>query len=942
MRRVLAPFLLLLGVMQPALRAQSPWLTENFSTATAARWHALSGDWTFREGTAAIATTAYDRILAGPLALPGRCDWTIEVSLRGPRAGLVFGMEDTATHALAHMVRFDDNALLSGYFSAGGEFIATGTFPLPAAATEWTLLRVAVSPGKRQYEMFVNGASVGVDHRLLFPAGLAGLQASEGSSQFRSVTITGSMPLPLAPQRRGTPAQFSHVRFVRAGANNVTIYNPADEAFQALDMQGKILSNQHAKSPTPTLPSAKRFGREFIATTAGISVTEAGSDKVSLLPLPLVAPSALIVGRDSVIYVADAVQRCVIALTPAGRILATFTGRSVGGLIAPRGLDFVGPSRIVIADDSRLILAGTDLAEPLSVEAVSATSALCSWHPADTRSPFVEWSADGHPSVRSGAQESGGQALVTLHGLAPATRYSLRFSDGVRIIPAAPVRSEEFRFVTPPSDSSRMLCTRLRVLCLVYRSITYRDRYPAERFPRVPDGRTLGDSDLTLLKDACAFNREFYFRNSGCRLVLDFDFAVVEEPLTLADCGGTDPYWLSPNERVTRDVARAAASFGIPPERYAGVVIPYAWVNYPPRRTSALADPGRIDSVSIRQAYGGGTLGVPAPWKYGATTGYTANPFQDRFSRQDWLITHEFHHQIDALLDASGSPGYHHADQPWKMPGRFGEDFDFNAHIIRNAPVSWWLTMKFGTLVTTADADGDTVPDDDPSLPLDEKRLGGNPRLRDTDGDGLSDFAEVMAGTSHGTSLTNSDTDGDGLPDGRDPEPLYPFPPEITRSPTSLRPFGGTDGAEIRWWWTADALWISSVTDRPEGLLVQIDAACDGWFHGFDNYQVRVRDGVRPEDPEYYLRDCSSWTDPPHDRKDILSPSLLGVTSAAEGDSAHPRSVLTVRIPRDEAHGLRLAPGEELGIRIGVQTVNDRWMWEELCERNYMMKVRLR
>ena len=98
-------------------------------------------------------------------------------------------------------------------------------------------------------------------------------------------------------------------------------------------------------------------------------------------------------------------------------------------------------------------------------------------------------------------------------------------------------------------------------------------------------------------------------------------------------------------------------------------------------------------------------------------------------------------------MEASGFPDYYHSDLPWKMEGRFGEDFDFNAHIIRRAPPEAWLGLAFGSLEQTKDADHDGVPDDDPSLPLDEGSLRGDPSKKDSDNDGLADLEEVMAGS---------------------------------------------------------------------------------------------------------------------------------------------------------------------------------------------------
>ncbi len=954
MTRSITAVLAVLGLVS-TLHAQHVWFAEDFSAPPpASRWHAATGSWAFATGSARLNTAAYDQLLASGYYVYDTHPWSAEVSLRGTRAGLFFGLEDTSSRALAHMVRFDDGSMLTGYFDAAGEFTATGSFALPSPQKEWNLLRIDVDPAHRRYSVSVDGVLAGVDTSLLFPSGFFGLQGSEGVSEFRSVRIFSDVAAPSAPRaHRGTVPRFNHVTFVRAGQNNVTIYNPEARAYQALDLQGKLLREQNGRPPAPPEPRARRGDLEVEASADGLTLTDTRDGAVRTVPVRFGHPTAVLVDADTTIYVADAARRTIVAVPIHGGPIRTLEGKSIGGFLAPRGLDFSSRHQIVVADYNRIVFVDGSLGESPAVRIVHPTTIAATWIPAGAPHPVVRLRRDGGAwkSFAAGTDKKSGEASVLLPGLQPAARYCVIFSNAFKVIPPAGVFSREYRLATPPADSTHMLYARLPVLCMVYRSIDYRDRYPAGRYPRVPPGRRLTDEDIEELRQACRFNAEFYFRNSGCRLLLDFDFFVVEEPLRLRDVGDQDPYWLSPNDRVARDVEHAAQSFGKTPARYAGVVVPYAWENYPPHRTSALADPSKQDTVSIRQAYGGGTLGVPAPWKYGTGAGYTANPFQDRFSRQDWLITHEFHHQLDALLDASGEPGYYHADQPWKMPGRFGEDFDFNAQIIRKAPVEWWLAMKFGTLEETADADHDSVPDNDPRLPFDEKRLRGNPRRIDTDGDGLTDLAEVMAGSSRGTLLDNRDSDADGIEDGADPEPLYPFPPEIPRLPAGQlspsRPFATLHGsmgpADLSWAWTDSALTIACDAPLPAGVLIQIDASCDGWFHGFDNFQIRIgRDTVAATVLDYYLRDCSSWTDPPRDRKDLLRPQDLKLIAGKTGDSTAVRYQTIVRIPRCDAYGLSLQRGKTIAIRLGLQTATDRWVWEELLERNAMMKVALK
>jgi hypothetical protein len=69
-----------------------------------------------------------------------------------------------------------------------------------------------------------------------------------------------------------------------------------------------------------------------------------------------------------------------------------------------------------------------------------------------------------------------------------------------------------------------------------------------------------------------------------------------------------------------------------------------------------------------------------------------------------------------------------------------------------------WETANFGNLAQTASGD----PDSDGLTNLQENSAGTNPTSSDTDGDGLSDRAELV---THLTDPKKADTDGDGLSD---------------------------------------------------------------------------------------------------------------------------------------------------------------------------------
>ena len=966
MNRTLLSCFVLVALVSSGL-AQSVWFEEKFDQSTT-QWFPVSGsaEWSFTGSELRCVTKGYDQLLASGFYAVGTTPYSFEVAMRGSRAGIYFHLDAMTSKPFSHMIRFDDQSILTGYFNGAGEYHATNTFESPFPPTEWLTLRIDIDPVKGRYGVFVNGSLLGVDSVMMFRSGYLGLQASDGIAEFRSVRVFGSseqkpLPKPLA----GDEVRFQHVRYVKSEGNDVVIYSPEAGLLQTLDGKGRLKGEKliHVAPQTPW--KAVVGYHTFIIEGSRILVMDSGGALVDSLVDRISTPTSVTGGTVNgkpVLYVTDPGINAVMMFDEQRKLIKTFSAASIGGFRGPLSLDHYGSDQLVIADFDRLVFVGNSLddIEP-TVRFSSPTEAEIIWARTSDAPAKLDFfrQAEISPFISNDGMFNG----VRVTGLRPLTRYSYYLSPVLRTIPLSASYSRLYRMTTPPEDSAMMAYTRLPLMYMVYRTVSYRDKYPKDHFPNIPDGRTLTDEEILYLKQATDFNSEFFFRNSACRVMLNFDFAIVEDTLWLHDVGDQDPYWLSPNERVTKDFELQAARFGKKPEQYAGLLCPYAWVNYPARRGTQ-RDPSAADSVKIRQAYGGGTYGVPAPWRYGKTAGYTGNPFQDTFSRQDWLITHEFHHQLDALMEASGFPDYYHSDLPWKMEGRFGEDFDFNAHIIRRAPPEAWLGLAFGPLEQTKDADHDGVPDDDPSLPLDEGSLRGDPSKQDSDNDGLADLEEVMAGSSLGAKLDNRDSDDDDLPDGSDPEPLYEFNGSVKRGIASTYVGSVQQNdllADVYAGWDDRYFYVRYEADRPAHILVQVDANADGWFHGFDNIQSRI---LAYEDSlsvaSFYLRDCSHWIQPPKDRRDILKNSDLLVDVQKQGIEVTGRPVrirgrgifsplrtridtyvLTAKIPRLPVYGFDLHHGKKIGLRIGLQTTADLWVWHELFERNYMMEVKL-
>lgn len=903
---------------------QTTWFADDFNGPFARYWHADAGDWTAEDGRIRIETENDDLLLAAPYYLFDNAPYAIEVRLRGDRAGVYFCLDDTATNVLSHMVRFEGASLLCGYFDGAGEYTTTRSFAIkPASAWRW--LQIVVEPGQGKYTVSVDGDSLGADE-LIFPSGYVGLQASSGDSEFDEIKILGAQkPFPPKPPAVGEPVQFNHVRYVRSLGRNVVLYNPELGLLQTLSPDGKLVRQEPAESSGSGFGGVFHHGKIYSIAKDKIVISDLANAATDSITEHLVAPAQLLMDEDGSMYVADVGAKAILKFDAEGHFVTAFSASSIGGLLAPRGLSFHREEDIVIADYDKLVFMNKSLEElQTDVTFPSPTQAAISWRETVLDTPRVGFRPDkgGWRDVLGDIDFIEHQYRVTLDDLNPLQRYTYQVSPTLQTIPRKAGQTYASRFSTPPTDPAMMALTRLPILVLVYRNVRF---HPDGGVPQAQEIHTLSDSDIAVLKQAAEFNREFYFRNTACRLLLHFDFHVVEDTLVVSDIGNRESVFVASNARMIRDFEFTADGIGKPPDAYAGLVCVYPWQDVIATELST------------------------ENWKYRDTTWFTVIPFE-RSSRPDWLIADELHHQMDRMMAVSEHREYPDVGQPWKLPGRFGEDFDFVAHALRSVNPEWWLHLKFGELTQTQDADGDGVPDADTSLPFDEQRLFGNPNSSDSDADGLSDLEEIMSGTHNGTRLNAKDTDGDGLIDSVDPEPLYPIlaarskSAQLKQFPT--KPLGTvlSDSllADLYFDWNETGLLFGYDANRLVNFLIQIDANVDGWFHGFDNFQIRVHstdDSVEVVD--YYLWDCSSWSVAPAARREILNPEELVVRNH-QYENPEKRYTLSVKILPNPEHGLALKNGKKLAIRIGLQTVDDRWIWNELFERNDMMTLELR
>lgn len=355
-------------------------------------------------------------------------------------------------------------------------------------------------------------------------------------------------------------------------------------------------------------------------------------------------------------------------------------------------------------------------------------------------------------------------------------------------------------------------------------------------YTRGPEGAVLSTANINNLKAEMAEVKEFYWRNSNLKVHLNIKYLTITRNLDISEfwnLGGN--YWLTfwdtdgDGNSVTRDLIKNRVANN----QYDGVFVFYAWKNN-----------------QYKAAYGGATYGVDVGFM--GNTGYSSVPHSWEPKTYSWYFAHEFHHQISSMFINSGHPEFSNADQPWFVPGGFGENESFMAYDLRSWPVADWFVLNspWGKSMTTLDTDKDGVPDGSYSNPLSltEYKFGSNKQNTDSDADGLSDLAEAMAGIYGSSNLKIADTDADGVRDGIDTYPLYRLVPSITQNNSiltsqlfynNLSTFTANAAAS----WSADFVTLSLHTNKSAGVILKVDVQDDGWFHGKGNYELSINPG---------------------------------------------------------------------------------------------------
>lgn len=163
-------------------------------------------------------------------------------------------------------------------------------------------------------------------------------------------------------------------------------------------------------------------------------------------------------------------------------------------------------------------------------------------------------------------------------------------------------------------------------------------------------------------------------------------------------------------------------------------------------------------------------------------------------------------------------------------------------------------------------ADAALDPDKDSLTHLQEFALGTDPRLADTDGDGLSDSQETV------TDPLLADTDGDGLLDGFELAQSPPLNPNASDTDGD----GAPDGWEIATGYSA-----TSAAAKPPAFPNAIGINFTTELHPANTLPPLYVAGFVPQMNWNHTRPLTSWNDDTGSAADIVSPTAAQVVNSA-------------------------------------------------------------
>lgn len=549
---------------------------------------------------------------------------------------------------------------------------------------------------------------------------------------------------------------------------------------------------------------------------------------------------------------------------------------------------------------------------------------------------------------------------VKLTGLNAGTEYTIAIPDPVVGKPT-PGTAVNRRFVTLP-PKGKMIYREVPLAILCYENIILdHEKRPEGTKPRVHhfekgwfEGRI----------DAGEIMRYFYWTNSFFKLDTKCKYLRIERPTNFSQLGFA-------TETVYNDLVTLAKREGLRPDQFGAVLV----------------------------QGGNGTYAYPwpTPWwesKLNFSTGACFNGYGDC-----WILTHEFHHLTEGWVSMIGHPvsgktGYAHADQPWIHPGRFGENYDYLAHSLRVLSGDVYLKLGVGRLMTTADKDGDGVPDDDPGVIFDENRGNTSPMDMHSYKNGLTDLQNLTAESftpavkghkhplltkrinlkypfaifSYDYNRKKKTPTIDGKFEKGEWDKFASTPNAVTpNNYVYVRTYGGKliPGANYKMDtylnWDDNYLYIAAKAPFRFLISPQLDCNADGYFSGKDNprLHVSIPRNKNPKLPPNTIHKAVNvmvwnnvepvpktgypgWTNDIFDKKDDIK--------WAWGKDAKGNYVIELAIPRCDTVSLIPKAGKEMAVRLWCQgylppTEKNKypsyaWGMFDSCEYGYFKLVK--
>jgi streptogramin lyase len=621
------------------------------------------------------------------------------------------------------------------------------------------------------------------------------------------------------------------------------------------ELKGILFSIEQVGEPPSKLKNpagvAVARGRLVVADTGNkrlvaMAIPRRADDtaKATIIPQEDAPPRSVAVGRDGSIYAADGSQ--VRGFTRRGEAFGSFGAKAIrvtiSYLFQPGGLAIDGAGNVLAVDKytGRVFVTSAQLLDPLPSVVLSEkdpTTAAIEWETPSPQPTIVDYGKSDDYGLQFKSAEPTRKHRAVLKGLSPSTCYYCRIHKPFEMIPEKSEPRPGFSlrhqkkyherlfeanvsgnntFASLP-EAGKTDWASMPVIVLVYRNV----KFPAGKDGKQPPNRVLDDDDIAMLKSEMETYRTWAWRHTSCKLNLDFTYLFVKDERDHGVLGDR-------SRPLFEDIQKGLTEQGKDPHAFwdVNVVATQGWYAH------YLDGPVAGSDCEMGACFTGFGHGQKPGWW--------------------WFPVHEHGHLVHSMMMNSEIESFAFPDAPWTMPGQFGEDFSFMAANYRRQPVRSWLTVRTTTVQVSADANGNGVPDDDPRVPLDEKRFGWS---------GADCLKRLMAGVRSPGYKGDSDADFEGKVHKLNEGELYWLDRKVPKGkialdgrlapgeweesysiPNITTPKAQRDlKAKLYLAWDDGHYYFAVKSNEQVIAGFDLDGANDGWFHGRDNLRFSIR-----------------------------------------------------------------------------------------------------